>query len=77
LGALFDYRRVTEHKSHGPKKELNFIPGEYEDVVFVTTENRALRVLVWLIAPILRAVLSVRRYVRRRFGSSPQPPNER
>ena len=68
---------MTEHEYRGPQKELKFVLGEYEDVLFVVTRNRAMRVLVWLISPILRTTLVVRRLARRLFSISNQPPNVR
>jgi hypothetical protein len=68
---------MTEREYRGPKKVLKFIPGEYEDAVFVVAHNRALRALVWLLAPILRAGLFLRRLIRRLFSRSTEPPDVR
>ena len=73
----FDYRLVTEHEHRGQKKELKFLPGEYEDVVGVVTSSRTERALIVLVAPILRVLLSVRRRIRRLFSASIEPCNGR
>ena len=77
LGGLSTHEDVTEREYRGPKKELKFVPGEFEDVRFIVTGNRAVRVLVWLVKPILRTALAVRRLARRLFSISNQPPNVR